>query len=113
MIIITNEERLEMINKKAFVDRIAYAIVGQHRIGVIKIEYKVFAHEEYGIAEYIVVTYHGGAIAPRNVRGNSNSANYREIGELLDGGYYSEVEHYREIEKDPAWAEVDLGKEEK
>lgn len=47
--------------------------------------------------EYIVVHYNGGAIAPRNVNINSLQANFREIGLLLDGGYYTEVDAYKAL----------------
>ncbi len=49
--------------------------------------------------EYIVVHFVGGAISVRNVTYNSLPANIVELGKLLNGGYYAEVEHYIELKK--------------
>lgn len=49
--------------------------------------------------EYIVVHFVGGAISVRNVTYNSLPANIVELGKLLNGGYYDEVENYIELKK--------------
>lgn len=49
--------------------------------------------------EYIVVHFVGGAISVRNVTYNSLPANIVELGKLLNGGYYAEVENYIELKK--------------
>ena len=49
--------------------------------------------------EYIVVRFVGGAISVRNVTYNSLPANIVELGKLLNGGYYDEVEYYIELKK--------------
>lgn len=49
--------------------------------------------------EYIVVHFVGGAISVRNVTYNSLPANIAELGKLLNGGYYDEVEGYIELKK--------------
>lgn len=49
--------------------------------------------------EYIVVHFVGGAISVRNVTYNSLPANIVELGKLLNGGYYAEVEYYIELKK--------------
>lgn len=49
--------------------------------------------------EYIVVHFVGGAISVRNVTYNSLPANIVELGKLLNGGYYDEVEGYIELKK--------------
>lgn len=49
--------------------------------------------------EYIVVRFVGGAISVRNATYNSLTANVVELGKLLNGGYYAEVEDYIELRK--------------
>lgn len=49
--------------------------------------------------EYIVVHFVGGAISVRNVTYNSLPANIVELGKLLNGGYYDEVEDYIKLRK--------------
>ena len=49
--------------------------------------------------EYIVVHFVGGAISVRNATYNSLPANIVELGKLLNGGYYDEVEGYIELKK--------------
>ena len=49
--------------------------------------------------EYIVVCFVGGAISVRNATFNSLPANIVELGKLLNGGYYYEVENYIELKK--------------
>ncbi len=49
--------------------------------------------------EYIVVHFVGGAISVRNATFNSLPANIVELGKLLKGGYYDEVEDYIKIRK--------------
>ena len=49
--------------------------------------------------EYIVVHFVGGAISVRNATYNSLPANIAELGKLLNGGYYDEVEGYIELKK--------------
>jgi hypothetical protein len=41
-----------------------------------------------------VVKFIGGGKCVRFVSGNSNTANFRVIGEMLDGGYYDEIPTY-------------------
>lgn len=49
--------------------------------------------------EYIVVHFVGGAISVRNATYNSLPANIVELGKLLNGGYYDEVEDYIKLRK--------------
>ena len=49
--------------------------------------------------EYIVVHFVGGAISVRNVTFNSLPANIVELGKLLKGGWYDEVENYIALKK--------------
>lgn len=49
--------------------------------------------------EYIVVHFVGGAISVRNATFNSLPANIIELGKLLKGGWYDEVEGYINLKK--------------
>lgn len=49
--------------------------------------------------EYIVVRFVGGSISVRNATYNSLTANVAELGKLLNGGYYTEVENYIALRK--------------
>ncbi len=65
--------------------------------GIRSIELDIFKTEDKGIYEYIVVTFRGGAISVRNANINSMSANLRELSKLVNGGYYNEVETYKNL----------------
>lgn len=54
--------------------------------------------DSYSVQEMLVVHYRGGSYAARNATHNSNSANFQEIGNLLNGGYYGENEALEELE---------------
>ena len=49
--------------------------------------------------EYLIVHYDGGAWAARRANCNSNSANFKEIANLIDGGYYQENLDLEELEE--------------
>ena len=51
------------------------------------------------LEEFLKVTYDGGASTYRCATHNSMSANFRAIGELLDGGYYKELDYVESLEK--------------
>lgn len=96
-------EKVEMYkDKKVFVDNISKAFEAELAGSTVKkVEYEVYTKEFDGTTyfeEYIVVTYNGGAKAVRNATGNSNTANFRTIGGLVNGGYYDEVERYINLE---------------
>lgn len=48
---------------------------------------------------FIVVVFKNDTKSVRNVRMNSFHENIRELGKLLDGGYYSEVEWYEKLKE--------------
>lgn len=54
--------------------------------------------DSYSVQEMLVIHYRGGAYAARNATHNSNSANFQEIGRLLNGGYYEENEALEGLE---------------
>ncbi len=96
----TIAEKIEMYKKKkAFVDDISRVLgTRDHRMGIMYVDYEVYRkmddNRDYFV-EFVVVVFDGGAESVRCVNGNSNFANYTEIGKLLDGGYYDELPRYR------------------
>ena len=99
----TLEEKLEMYkNKKTFINDISKAFENKpSKTSVTSVDYEVYrkdiAEDRIYFAEYIIVNFFGGGKSVRNVNGNSNSANFRVVGELIDGGYYDEVRNYETI----------------
>ena len=109
----TITEKLEMYKrKKAFIDDVSRAFeacsVGT---GVVSVDYEVYKKEISNdityFLEYVVINFKGGGKSVRNINGNSHNANFREIGKLLDGGYYDEVRDYESmLERDFIKVEV-------
>lgn len=100
----TIEERIEMYKrKKVFIDSISKALEDEDcNISVVKVDYEVYSKQHPNCdnnyySEFIVVTFFGGAKSVINVSGNSNYANFRAIGELIDGGYYDQVRYWEEL----------------
>lgn len=105
----TITEKIEMYkNKRNFIKDISKAFENKpSKTTVTSVDYEVYRKdlrlaEEVNertvyFAEYIIVNFFGGAKSVRTVNGNSNSANFRVIGELIDGGYYDEVRDYETI----------------
>lgn len=95
---ISKERANELQDKVRFVQMLNEAFnnpMTKKYSSVEEIRYDVFAIPDYGIQEYAVVTYYGGAIAVANCSGNSLSTIFRAFGKMLDGGYYDEVEVYK------------------
>ena len=96
----TIAEKLEMYaNKKAFIDNVSKAFAKNlSKSSVTSLEYEVYRkdidEERVHFVEYVVVNFIGGGKCVRFVSGNSNTANFRVIGEMLDGGYYDEIPTY-------------------
>ncbi len=103
-----NEERITMFKeKKMFIDGLNAAFqISPKKHSIVSVNYEVYSkviNNEYVTnhtyyQEFLVVIFDGGAISVRNVNGNSCTANFRELGKLLDGGYYEEVELYKALE---------------
>ena len=94
-----NERKLNLLAKKDFVDRVAYAIAGQPRISIAAIEYQVWEKKDNPncYLELLKIIYDGGAYTIRSVLGTSQSGIFKEIGDLINGGYYAEVKTYNEM----------------
>lgn len=98
----TNEERIKMYkSKKLFIDNISRALEVSNTT-VMSVDYEVltkyndlFKTDVY--YEFAVVTFVGGAKSVKSISGNSDSANFRAIGALIDGGYYDEVRYYESL----------------
>ena len=98
----TIEERIKMYKrKKVFVDSISKALEASN-ISVVKVDYEVYSKQYPNCdnnyySEFVVVTFFGGAKSVINVSGNSDCANFRAIGELIDGGHYDQVRYWEEL----------------
>lgn len=92
----------ELSNKCNFVADLS-KILHFYIPSIERVEYeawiKVLENGSIDLREYIIMHYKGGGISPRNANINSLSANFREIGNLLDGGYYKEVDDYKSLEE--------------
>ena len=112
----TIEEKLKMYReKKQFVYNIAMAFVKSpkgHSIEDITYEVWHKEHEQFGhdFVEWIIVHFDGGAISPIHVSGNSNTANFRAIGKIIDGGYYEDVMRYETTQVELGYKKVDMTK---
>ena len=112
----TMEEKLEMYTeKKQFIENINE--VFQMDPGCPSVEgvsYEVYkkSFEEVfdGVVEYrewVIVHFAGGGKSVKLVTGNSNIANFKIVGSMLVGGYYTEVYTYQKQTED-GYAKVDL-----
>lgn len=114
----TTEERLNMLRKKkAFIDSLNTVFQIRPRThSVDLVEYELYtkyvenedAQDYTYYQEYLVVTFKGGAKNVRNINGNSDTANFRELGQLINGGYYKELEFYNNGLKEYGFTKVDL-----
>ena len=99
----TMEEKIQMYkDKQKFVEALSKVFqTTKHSSTVEGISYEIyhksFSDQTSETREYVVVSYFGGAKAPRTVSGYSCTAVYRIIGDLLNGGYYDEVREYEAL----------------
>jgi hypothetical protein len=98
----TTEEKIEMYKeKKKFVENINDMFQVEPRCPSVEgVSYEVYT-KDYGegrldFREWVIVHFTGGGKSVRIVSGNSNIANFKVIGGMLTGGYYSEVQTYQE-----------------
>lgn len=100
----TFAEKVSMYReKKGFVKMISDVFTEYRPKGacINKIEYRVFQKgtgEAAYFREWIVVTYKGGGYSPLIVTGNSNTANYRAIGQVLDHGNYESIDSFEAMQ---------------
>ena len=108
----TIAEKLKMYREKRQfiyeVSRVFTTVRGGHSVEDVR--YEVFFKDtEYGpeIIEWLTVQYNGGGRAHRRVCGNSNSANFQEVADMVDGGCYGENPIYWAMDK-MGWKKLDL-----
>ena len=108
----TIEEKLKMYReKRQFIYEVSRAFVkvpGGH--SVEEVRYEVFFKEtESGpeVIEWLTVQYNGGGRAHRRVTCNSNSANFREVANMVEGGCYGENPIYWALDK-MGWKKLDI-----
>ena len=99
----TMEEKIKMYRgKKAFIDGLSRVFEAKLAGSVVEtIEYEVYhkevVHDEntcHHYVEFVVITFIGGGKSAKVVTGNSNTANFRALGPMLDGGHYEENFYY-------------------
>lgn len=102
------QRKLNLLAKKDFVDRVSYAIIGQPRIAVTNIEYQAWEKKDNPncYLEFIKITYEGGAYTIRSVFATSQPYIFREIGDLIEGGYYAEINKYNEMVESGEFTQV-------
>lgn len=96
-------------NMKEKIDFVAgiSEVVKKAHIGVASMEYKVFVRKGQPYKrEYLLVSYDGGAVCPRNCTGNSCLAILGEIYRLADSCYWAEIDAYNAIISCPEEWEV-------
>ena len=96
---LTKDEIIEYRQKKAFVKRLG-EVCKDFDLRVLKSELDVFFDSKGCLREFMVVTYKGGAIAVRDCAINSNLANLCEFTKLMHGGYYEEVQPYKDLKEE-------------
>ncbi len=104
--------QLDCISKTKLVNDISKALKNQRPFSTLtidKVELKIFLNKKnMWFEEYVVVTYIGGSIA--TIRNTCNSVGYtfKNIGKLINGGYYDEVDEYKKLCKDESWELVEV-----
>lgn len=109
-------EKLKLYReKKNFIWHLANAFI-QYPMGhsVRNVTYEVW-HKEHELfshqfIEWLIVHYSGGAKSYLIVTGNSNTANFRAIGEVLDNGCYDNISMYEDQQVSLGYKKIDLTK---
>jgi hypothetical protein len=100
----TITEKLEMFKEKRnFIKNISKAFEAKPKgSSVQSVDYEVYRRDDAGdhtyFREYLVVTFFGGGKSVKNISGNSNTANLRALGSIVDGGYYDEIQDYEMVQ---------------
>lgn len=110
---LTMDQRMQMYRgKKRFIDNISKVFEAERLMSnVERVDYEVYSklspdgHDTW-YTEFVVVTFVGSGKSVRVISGNSNNANFREIGKLIDGGYYDELEFYKRVKESGTFVEV-------
>lgn len=88
--------RARLIGKKLAVEEITNA-VAKNVTHITKIDYEIWYNPDYEnvYEEYLKITFVGGGWTVRCCTGNSITSCIRALGQIVDGGYYDDVEFYR------------------
>jgi hypothetical protein len=107
------EEKLEMYTeKKQFMENLNEVFQMEPQCPTVEgVNYEVYI-KDYGddridIREWVIVHFYGGGKSVKLVTGNSNIANFKIVGTMLQGGYYTEVFTYQKQIED-GYTKVDL-----
>lgn len=100
----------DILEKNILVTSIGRILAEFPRNRIVGARYEYWTHKTHQSwhRENVVLEFRSGAIEVRNVTGNSVNAVYRSIGQLLDGGYYDEVDDYNEMVASGIWEKLDL-----
>lgn len=112
----TIDEKLKMYREKsgfiADIDKLFTRNSKGHSIA--EISYEVWHKEseqcEHDFIEWIIVSYNGGAKSYLRATGNSNTANFRAISEVLDHGFYEDMITYCKRQVVLGYRKVNLAK---
>jgi hypothetical protein len=114
----TYEEKIVMYkNKKAFIDNVSKAFETlPHICSVESVDYEVYTRKiiinnepKDHFVEYLVVHFIGGGKSVKITSGNSNTANFRILGTMIDGGYYDENREYDSL-AEKGFTKINLNK---
>lgn len=110
---LTVEERMHMYHgKKLFIDHISKVFEDEYlQSNVTKVDYEVYSNynvvwDETYYTEFVVVHFVGGGKSVRTISGNSNNTNFIEVGKLINGGYYDELDYYNKVKSNATFVEV-------
>lgn len=102
----TVEEKHEMyLEKKKFIENLNEVFQMEPRCPSVEgVNYELYT-KDYGEGriderEWVIVHFVGGGKSVKLVTGNSNIANFKVIGSMLVGGYYTEVYTYQKQVED-------------
>ncbi len=99
----TMEEKIKMYKeKKAFIKGLSKVFEAKPAGSAVEtIDYEVYTKEvarDENIyrhcVEFVILRFVGGGKSVKVVSGNSNTANFRILGPMLDGGHYEENSYY-------------------
>lgn len=99
----TYEQRIHMYKgKKLFIEGVSKVFQNESLMSNVgSIDYvvltKVIDEDTTDYREFVIITFTSGAKSIRTITGNSNNTNFREIGNLIDGGYYDEIKYYEDL----------------
>lgn len=105
----TIEEKIQMYKRKyAFIESLNEAFQTRPADSTVEsVVYEVFRKDVTSegrtityFQEWLRVNFFGGGRSVRSANGNSNMANFRVLGTLVEGGYYDEVYTYENMEAD-------------